>query len=82
MTFVWAFTGDNESRKNYFKAQIAWGLLWILIWGAIVAAGYEPSFKRTGLELTQKALKALPDPNSFSEEEQRRKRAEINEKWR
>ena len=22
MTLVWAFTGDNESRKNYFKALI------------------------------------------------------------
>jgi len=24
MVFVWAFTGDNESRKNYFRAVLAW----------------------------------------------------------
>jgi len=24
MIFVWAFTGDNESRKNYYRAILAW----------------------------------------------------------
>lgn len=24
MIFVWAFTGENESRKNYFRAILAW----------------------------------------------------------
>jgi len=24
MIFVWAFTGYNESRKNFFRAMIAW----------------------------------------------------------
>lgn len=24
MLFVWAFTGDNESRKNYYRAILAW----------------------------------------------------------
>jgi len=24
MVFVWAFTGNNESRKNYFRAILAW----------------------------------------------------------
>jgi hypothetical protein len=27
MIFVWAFSGDNESRKNYFKAILAWLLV-------------------------------------------------------
>ena len=35
MIFVWAFTGDNESRKNYFRAMLAWfgvavGLVFVL----------------------------------------------------
>ena len=24
MIIVWAFVGDNESRKNYFRAILAW----------------------------------------------------------
>ena len=24
MVLVWAFVGDNETRKNYFRAVIAW----------------------------------------------------------
>ena len=24
MIFVWAFVGDNESRKNYFRAILMW----------------------------------------------------------
>jgi hypothetical protein len=24
MIFVWALTGDNESRKNYYRALLAW----------------------------------------------------------
>jgi heme/copper-type cytochrome/quinol oxidase subunit 2 len=31
MIFVWAFTGDNESRKNYFKAILAWILVVIAL---------------------------------------------------
>ena len=35
MIIVWAFTGDNESRKNYFRAMLAWvgvvvGLVFVL----------------------------------------------------
>jgi uncharacterized membrane protein len=36
LIIVLAFTGSNESRKNYFRAMIAWVLLIIVI---IVAAG-------------------------------------------
>ena len=24
MVIVWAFTGENETRKNYFRAILAW----------------------------------------------------------
>jgi len=27
MVLVWAFIGENESRKNYFRAVIAWHLI-------------------------------------------------------
>ncbi|TAK98877.1 MAG: hypothetical protein EPO07_11385 [Verrucomicrobia bacterium] len=40
MILVWAFTGDNESRKNYFKAILAWLLVAVLlVVGVIVLAG-------------------------------------------
>ena len=32
MTVVWAFIGDNETRKNYFRAVIVWMLLISLLW--------------------------------------------------
>ena len=50
MLFVWAFVGDNESRKNYFKALIAWmailavislGLLLLGLWPQIVQWAHE-----------------------------------------
>ncbi len=28
MIIVWAFMGDNESRKNYFRAMLIWFLIW------------------------------------------------------
>jgi ABC-type Na+ efflux pump permease subunit len=27
MALVWAFTGDNQSRRNCFQALIAWALI-------------------------------------------------------
>ena len=35
MIFVWAFTGSNESRKNYYRAVLIWLLLSVLL-----AAGF------------------------------------------
>jgi hypothetical protein len=32
MILIWAFTGENESRKNYFRAMLAWfGVLVVLV---------------------------------------------------
>ena len=31
MVFVWAFTGENESRKNYYRAILAWVLVLVLL---------------------------------------------------
>ena len=37
MIVVWAFTGENESRKNYYRAILAWfGILLVL--SAVLAA--------------------------------------------
>jgi heme/copper-type cytochrome/quinol oxidase subunit 2 len=40
MIFVWAFTGDNESRKNYYRAILIWVLVIVLLYvGLIVFVG-------------------------------------------
>ena len=36
MMIVWAITGQNETRKNYFRAIIAW---FAVIVGLVVALG-------------------------------------------
>ncbi len=42
MVFVWAFVGDNESRKNYFRALIAWSVIIAVLWLGLLAFGYWP----------------------------------------
>jgi heme/copper-type cytochrome/quinol oxidase subunit 2 len=40
MILVWAFTGQNESRKNYYRAILAWMLVFVaLILGLILVGG-------------------------------------------
>ncbi len=46
MIIVWAFWGENESRKNYFRALIAWFLIFTAIWAAIMAFGLWPEIQR------------------------------------
>jgi uncharacterized integral membrane protein len=36
MVLVWAFAGENESRKNYFRAILSWVLILVVVG---VAAG-------------------------------------------
>jgi len=43
MVIVWAFYGDNESRKNYFRALIIIFLFWFFIWMILVALGIAPA---------------------------------------
>jgi len=44
MVLVWAFMGENESRKNYFRALIVWMLLFFAIWTtAIMLLGLSPA---------------------------------------
>jgi len=42
MMIIWAFAGDNESRKNYFRALIAWGLIFMALWIGLMALGFWP----------------------------------------
>jgi hypothetical protein len=42
MIIVWAFWGDNESRKNYFRALLIWFLIWIGILVALICLGMLP----------------------------------------
>ncbi|HLX96770.1 MAG TPA: hypothetical protein VKU37_13585 [Verrucomicrobiae bacterium] len=36
MVLIWAFSGENESRKNYYRAILSWILILVLLG---VAAG-------------------------------------------
>lgn len=39
MVFVWAFSGDNESRKNYYRAILMWVLVITLVTVGLIMAG-------------------------------------------
>jgi len=41
---ILAFTGENESRKNYCRASIILILIAVLIWAAIVLLGFSTAF--------------------------------------
>ncbi len=41
MVLVWAFSGENESRKNYYRAILSWILIFVLV---CVAAGVAISY--------------------------------------
>ena len=42
MGFVWAFTGENESRKNFFRASLAWLVIFVGFWTVVGLAGFGP----------------------------------------
>ncbi len=46
MALVWAFTGDNESRKNYFRAVLAWMVIVFAIWGGLATLGFWPVIEK------------------------------------
>jgi cytochrome bd-type quinol oxidase subunit 2 len=59
MVFVWALTGENQSRKNYYRAILAWILVFfLLIIGLIVFGGLLvdwPAIQKHIHDLTHKA---------------------------
>jgi len=43
MILVWAFTGENESRKNYYKAILMWFLILVALIVGFVLLGASPA---------------------------------------
>jgi len=43
MMIVWCFTGENESRKNYFRAIWAWIFVFIALIVVLVLFGLSPA---------------------------------------
>ena len=46
MAVIWAFVGENESRKNYFRALIAWCLILTALWIGITTLGFWPVIQK------------------------------------
>ena len=55
MIFVWAFVGENESRKNYFRALLIWFLIGMIAWMGLMMLGFWPMIEQQWQHL----LKAL-----------------------
>jgi hypothetical protein len=46
MVIIWAFVGENETRKNYFRAMIAWFLIIGVIWLGMMLLGFWPQIQK------------------------------------
>lgn len=46
MIVIWAFAGENESRKNYFRALIVWFLILTALWLGIMTLGFWPEIQK------------------------------------
>jgi F0F1-type ATP synthase membrane subunit c/vacuolar-type H+-ATPase subunit K len=46
MMIVWAFSGENESRKNYFRAIFAWLLIFTALGVGLAMLGSLPGIER------------------------------------
>jgi len=42
MVIVWAFVGSNESRKNYYRAVLAWFVIIAAFMSVLAAFGFWP----------------------------------------
>jgi hypothetical protein len=54
MIIVWAFAGDNESRKNYFRAILAFFLLFIGLFVLLAVLGNGAAILKQLESLTRK----------------------------
>ena len=54
MLFVWAFTGENESRKNYFRALLAWFAVLVILGVLLAAIGQGPQIQKHLQDLIHK----------------------------
>lgn len=55
MIVVWAFTGDNKSRKNYYRAILAWMLVFMALIVVVALLGSWPAILRLIQSWTHKA---------------------------
>ena len=46
MMIVWAFSGENESRKNYFRAIFAWLLIFLVLGVGLAMLGNLPGIEK------------------------------------
>ena len=56
MILVWAYTGENESRKNYFRAIIIWWLLFIAFVLSLIVFGRWPEIRAACEQLLKAAF--------------------------
>ena len=42
MAIIWAFYGENQSRKNYFRAMILLFVFWTIVVVLLITAGLIP----------------------------------------
>jgi len=54
MIIVWAFAGENESRKNYFRAILAFFVLFIGLFVFLAVLGNGPAILKQLESLTRK----------------------------
>ena len=54
MIIVWAFAGENESRKNYFRAILVFFLLFVALFVCLALLGSGPAILKQLESLTRK----------------------------
>lgn len=46
MVIIWAFVGENETRKNYFRAVIVWFLIVAAVCAGMMLLGLWPLIQK------------------------------------
>jgi hypothetical protein len=54
MIIVWAFAGENESRKNYFRAILVFFLLFVALFVLLALLGNGPAILKQLESLSRK----------------------------
>ena len=57
MIFVWAFAGENESRKNHFRALLIWFAVVTLLWFFLMTLGFWPIIQQHAQSWIHRFLK-------------------------
>ncbi len=55
MILVWAFAGHNESRKNYYRAILAWFMILVVLVILLILIGGAPAILKQIQSVTHKA---------------------------